>query len=160
MNTTIIKKLSLSAILLQFLIQPATYAVNAENILSDSQNTTTIDGVVARKGSIAATIANVRALNALMQEAQDSEALQEILLDQRALIPTLKVIGMFDLFSIDEWLDPTHGEGRAWVGVLYLEAFPEQMSASIQQLLKLHQNNYSRILNEEISKNLLMQSIN
>lgn len=129
------------------------YAIKAEDILSDNQSHFNVGETSARKGSIAATIANVTALNHFIFSQKDvHKELQSILKDQKELIAALHITGMFDLFKLEEWLNPVHGEGRCWVAVLYLQEYPEKMNNSIKEYLKLYNRLYSPLLIEEISK--------
>ena len=69
--------------------------VHPEDILPDGADTTHIGGLLARKGSVAAFIANARALDHVTPGSAQEVALIEAL---RTLAPTLKAIGLTEVF--------------------------------------------------------------
>lgn len=129
------------------------YAVKATDVLPDNQSYNFVNGVQARKGSIVATIKNVVALNQLNENGKlipGNSELEEILVDQRELSETLYAVGLFDLFSIKEWLIPACGEGRVFVGVLVLQVYPDLMGREERCLLEGFFDTYSPALQAEI----------
>ncbi|MFT4020894.1 MAG: hypothetical protein QM666_05175 [Acinetobacter sp.] len=94
-------------------------AIN-QKIIQDGQILPTVklkDGSQVQTGTVAAMLHNIQRYNA--GERGDVE--QELIL----AIPTLFKVGLFDLFSVEEWI---HGEnaGRQFVGEQarrYLEKF-------------------------------------
>lgn len=62
----------------------------------------------ARKGTVAATINNIALLNKLLLEPISSAAseklIKESIDEMRKLMPSLKVIGVFNIFTPEEWL--------------------------------------------------------
>ena len=84
--------------------------MRAEDILNDNQNHVERDGVVIRKGSVGAFLANA---NIWCDQTATSEQRQRAERDMCALLPGLRAIGLFDVFSIrDEALRAlieTHG---------------------------------------------------
>ncbi|CAM3690683.1 hypothetical protein [Bordetella tumulicola] len=71
--------------------------MRAEDILNDSQNHVERDGVVIRKGSVGAFLANA---TIWCDQTATSEQRQRAERDMRALLPGLRAIGLFDVFSI------------------------------------------------------------
>lgn len=76
--------------------------MRAEDVLPDSVNEASIDGVSVRKGTVAAFLANARAFAAPSTRATAEAHMREAL-------PALRALGLFDVFEIR---DP---ELRAWV---------------------------------------------
>jgi hypothetical protein len=66
-------------------------------VLADGVDTATINGFEVRKGSVAAFIANVKRLETL---SQADAAYDEVLTQIRALVPTLRAVGVFDTFEL------------------------------------------------------------
>ena len=67
------------------------------DILPDDVNAKEVDGMVLRKGSVAAFIANAKILTgSATNEAQKREAKDDLI----SLVPVLKKLGVFDVFSI------------------------------------------------------------
>lgn len=91
-----------------------------------------------RKGVIAATLNNVALLNKLLANSNKETALQvkEITEAIIGLIPSLRAVGIFNLFSIEEWIAAQEQPGRMMVGVLYLQQYPSEISDKARQKLK------------------------
>ncbi|MBW4791181.1 hypothetical protein [Pseudomonas tolaasii] len=68
-----------------------------EDLLPDDQNQTTRDGVVIRKGSVGAFLVNAQAWCDPQTDAAQREIAEKDLL---ALLPALRALGLFDVFSI------------------------------------------------------------
>jgi hypothetical protein len=71
--------------------------VRPQDILPDGADTTTLDGKTARKGSVAAFVANARIFEQLPQAGTDASA---VLDELRTLLPTLQAVGVFDVFEL------------------------------------------------------------
>ncbi len=82
-----------------------------------STNPYTLESGEVRKGSFAATVNNVALLNKMLphETAQDAEDINDILASIKALLPSLRVVGMFDLFTTAEWLS-TESQTRSCIG--------------------------------------------
>lgn len=89
----------------------------------------------ARKGIVAATLNNVALLNTHLEKGEKQE-IEEIVNAVRALIPSLKVVGVFHLFTPLEWVSSNGQPGRILAGVLFLQAYPQEMTPEIQAKLK------------------------
>lgn len=91
----------------------------------------------ARKGIIAATLNNVVLLNQLLtSKDSDEEQFGAIVLAVKDLIPSLQVVGIFDFFKIDEWLNTKDQPGRILVAVLYLQRNQERMTLELKKELQ------------------------
>jgi len=75
-------------------------SVRAEDILPDDVNSKLINGVVARKGSMGASVANARILAAPESTVQEKEAAKEML---KSLAPALVAIGVHEHLT---WKNP------------------------------------------------------
>ncbi len=101
-----------------------------------SKNPYTGEEGPARKGTVAATVNNVFLLNqALLAPTPDASHIESLTQTMRALVPSLNVIGMFNFFSVDEWLSDNRQPGRILVAILYLQHSPEKVTETIRQRL-------------------------
>ena len=113
----------------------------------------------ARKGTIAATIHNISALNKMMA-APDANSgtsdrteteIEQIIAALRSLLPSLKITAMFNLFTPEEWLSGTNQLGRLLVGVLFLQENPTEATPDVKRrLLEIRSRNLNTDLNNEI----------
>ncbi|ROU04568.1 hypothetical protein [Lysobacter enzymogenes] len=71
--------------------------MRAEDVLPDRQNEVRLGDVVARKGSVAAFLANARVL---ADPAADAEARAQAERDTRDLLPALRALGLFDVLDV------------------------------------------------------------
>lgn len=94
----------------------------------------------ARKGTIGSTIINVARLNQLLDQKEmtdeERDEFQAICLIEKNLIESLNVLGMFDLFSPEEWLNSDIMPGRIYVIMLYLQTHPEQITPEMKKQLE------------------------
>lgn len=109
----------------------------------------------ARKGIVAATLNNIALLNQLLRDGKEKERDQvngiREAIDQ--LIPSLKAVGIFDLFSIEEWLNDKRQPGRIYAAILYLNHYPEEFTKPIETKLKeISEMNLSTFLCEELKR--------
>jgi hypothetical protein len=124
---------------------------------SISVNPYTGESGSARKGTVAATLNNVALLNKLLLQpasAQNDRNIKQIIQAIESLLPSLKVVGMFHFFSIEEWLsDDKRQPGRTLVGVLYLQKYPKELNADVKKTLaRIHKESSIKVLNEHIEK--------
>lgn len=82
----------------------------------------------ARKATVAATLNNIALLNRLLLENTELDQIQAIKEAINKLIPSLKVIGIFDLFNLEEWVSDDQQLGRIYVVALYLKQYPDEMT--------------------------------
>lgn len=80
--------------------------MRAEDILPDHQNEVLVGGIVARKGSVAAFLANARVL---ADPSASAPARAQAERDAREVLPALHALGLFEVMAVR---DPAV---RAWV---------------------------------------------
>jgi hypothetical protein len=118
--------------------------ITPEMILQDgadrttSVNPYTLESGEVRKGTVAATLNNIALLNHLIRQEKSYEGEEEIqkivaAIDQ--LIPSLNVIGMFDLFEPIYWIGEGEQIGRLVALSLYIKHYPTKVSDSIRKKL-------------------------
>lgn len=96
----------------------------------------------ARKGTVAATINNIALLNKLLLEPNSSatseKLIKESIEEMRKLMPSLKVIGVFNIFIPEEWLNiqDSNQWGRTTCVLLYLEKYPDIINSKIKSRIK------------------------
>ncbi len=120
-----------------------------------STNPYTGESGKVRKGTIAATLNNVALLNKLLMEEptlENEATIQNIIDTNNALIPSLKAVGMFNLFSVNEWLASNDQLGRALTAVLYLQKYPKEVTPAIKsRLVQILKDNKSQVLSSTIA---------
>lgn len=123
---------------------------------STSTNPYTGESGPARKGTVAAALNNVALLNTLLSETMSSSdqlKTQEIIEAITSLIPSLRVVGVFDLFTPEEWLSSEMQPGRILATVLYLQHYPQDITLKIKQrLIQIQSQTKITILSEAIDK--------
>lgn len=152
-------KLILKGLLASLVLFSQIDGLQPQDILNDTANETkTESGMVVRKGTIYATILNIRQFDKLIKEEDSPEKTKEIeiiIQDIKSVIPALESVKMFELFSLEEWIAYTPGnEGRVLVGLLYLQKFPEEASVKIINALKDIFSESSKTLQQEILNTL------
>lgn len=71
--------------------------VRPEDILPTDVSSREINGVAVRKGSAAAFVANVKQLDGLDPSSAECE---QIISQIRTLVPALRAVGIFDVFTL------------------------------------------------------------
>jgi hypothetical protein len=137
-------------------------AFTPENVLpqgqdfSKSVNPYTGESGLARKGTVAASLNNVALLNKLLKPANNQaelEQIKEIIGAINKLVPSLVVIGMFNLFELEEWITSKDQTGRIVAAVLCLQQYPEKLTPAIKaKLLSILAATDVPVLRDEISK--------
>ena len=132
-------------------------AFTPETMLADgvdssiSTNPYTNESGPARKGTIAATLNNIALLNKKLPKASSKEDIKDITNVIDNLIPSLRVVGMFDLFTVEQWMETADQPGRVWVVLLYLKKYPQELTASRREKLEhIAQSTPVKILSDEI----------
>lgn len=135
---------------------PSSKVFTPESILPDgvdctlSTNPYTGESGKARKGTAAATLNNIVLLNKLLNASPTIEIeqqIEEIIKAINSLIPSLKVVGMFDMFQPQEWLADIQQPGKNLVALLYLHQYPEKITAPISaELQKLRHSTRFKII--------------
>jgi hypothetical protein len=120
-----------------------------------STNPYTGESGTARKGTVAATLNNVAKLNQLLSQEENAERKQEILEISNAinqLIPSLQVIGMFDLFEPSHWIGSGEQPGRILALSLYFKHYPEKYTPALkEQMLQVKGKIASPYLREQLA---------
>lgn len=73
-----------------------TTPIRPEDVLADGVETTTVDGLDVRKGTVAAFVANANKLAQLAPGDSGRDALEDQL---RALAPALRAVGLLEVFA-------------------------------------------------------------
>jgi hypothetical protein len=139
-------------------------AVTPESILPAGVDSTTSinpytgESGPARKGTVAAILNNIALLNTLLSEnmsPEDQIKAQEIIKAISSLIPSLRVIGVFDLFTPEEWLASDTQPGRVLAVVLYLQQYPKDIIPKIKQrLIRIKNQTKIKLLSDSIASAL------
>lgn len=114
-----------------------------ENILPDGEDHTTAVNPFtgyqgrARKGTVAATLNNIALLNRLLLDNAEHDKIAPIKKAIIDLMPSLKAVGIFDLFDPLEWISSQNHPGRTYVAILYLKHYPEEMNKEIVHKLEM-----------------------
>jgi len=85
-----------------------------------------------RKGTIGTMMKNVALIETNKDPSKRAQILREIESDVGELVPSLKALGMFEFFTILEWLQNPKREGRVLVGLLYLQQFPDELTREVR----------------------------
>ncbi len=120
------------------------------------ENPYTHEKGAARIGTVEATLNNVVQLNILLSSQAATEEQARILIEAiQHLLPSLRVAGMFDMFTPGEWLAAHHQPGRVMVGALYLQAYPQDINHKTEKQLKTaRKHSTNPVLTMEIDKAL------
>ncbi|KAI8994431.1 hypothetical protein BC832DRAFT_543076 [Gaertneriomyces semiglobifer] len=96
-----------------------------------------VNGFALRKGSFLCTMMNSDIFNDLVEKDTPASdpAIQKILQDVEGFVPALANSGLFDFFTIPEWIDGAH-PGRLMVLALYLGQHPELFTDDVKVALK------------------------
>jgi hypothetical protein len=121
-----------------------------------SKNPYTGEEGPARKGTVAATLNNIAVLNELLKKNDENPQINQLVEAVNSLIPSLRVIGIFNLFNPDEWLrNDVDQPGRALVCVLYLQQYPKEITPYIKlRLQEIQKKSNNKKLVAEITKAL------
>ena len=114
-------------------------SVTADSYFPGDDNYAVVKGKRIRKGSIAATLQNVKTLNCLLSEKpslQRDQDIHTIVDDIRPIIEGLVATELFDIFSPLEWIANQHNKGRALVGIVCLQEVPALVSEETVDNLK------------------------
>lgn len=107
----------------------------------------------ARKGTVAATLNNIALLNQLLLADNDENREQVLSIKKSVeeLINSLKYVGIFNLFSIEEWLNEEQQPGRIYVAILYLKHNPDELTDQIKsKLQEIAKAKLSPVISQEI----------
>ena len=105
-----------------------------------SVNPYTQESGEVRKGTVAATLNNIARLNQLLLQEHSQgreEEIKALIIAIDQLIPSLKVVGMFDLFEPIYWIGQGEQMGRIVTLSLYIKHYPEKDTAHLRQKILL-----------------------
>lgn len=92
---------------------------------------------MVRKGTVAATLNNIFVLNSLLKEEKLNTDEIDVYKDSmESLISSLNYVGMFDIFSVDDWLRDDLQPGKQLVAILYLKEYTGSSNAFTEKKLK------------------------
>ena len=118
-----------------------------------------------RKGTIGATINNIAKLNKLFESnnanLEKNSEFQAAINDIKQLIPSLKILGMFDLFTLDQYLsiNKTKQWGRVICGLLYYQQYPVELNNEIiSQLKDLKKASAPKFVEDKIDELIVVSS--
>lgn len=111
------------------------HAVQANDILPDNQNAKECRGILIRKGTMAATIQNIKALDNLMLNSGFENEIQDLLNDQRSLCKALWASELLDILPIEIWLRDPMRPGKIIVAAMILQECPQLMNQEIKEIL-------------------------
>ena len=104
-----------------------------------SVNPYTQESGKTRKGTIAATLNNVARLNLLLAQPlslQQAEEIGALIKAIEELIPSLRVVGMFDFFEPIYWIGEGEQLGRIIVILLYFKHYPQELTPPLRQKIE------------------------
>ena len=152
------KKVFLMAIALGSLtLNPAAFAkaTTPQELLADNENGKTINGVNVRKGTIGAFILNVNGVEELLVRTPYSNEISAFKTSLREAIPALNAVKLFDLITIDEFLNAKHTDGtihqaKVLVGAFYLQQFPEATTSQRLTIIENLRPHVSKTVRDEL----------
>lgn len=111
-----------------------------ESVLPDGIDTTiatnpyTGESGQVRNGTMAAIVNNIVLLNKELDKspAELTQQGHELVKGIDILMPSLRVVGVFDLFSIYEWIAVEKQWGRIYAAILYVRRYPEAMDQNVR----------------------------
>ncbi|MBU6383750.1 MAG: hypothetical protein KGR16_05485 [Verrucomicrobia bacterium] len=128
-----------------------------------STNPYTGESGPSRKGTVVATLKNVALLNSLLLQKETLDIRKDIATISAAidtLIPSLRVIGLFDLFEPMYWIGQGEQPGRILALVLYLKQYPEKYTLELQQhLLQVKEHISSPYLQEQLESLSILEIV-
>ncbi|VUC32285.1 unnamed protein product, partial [Clonostachys rosea] len=93
--------------------------INSATLGVSMPEVTLPDGSKVQTGTVGALLVNIKAYNQA-HARQDKSAMGQLEPVMKAAVPLLSKVGMFDLFSAEEWIRGDN-EGRKLVGQAYLD---------------------------------------
>lgn len=125
-------------------IKPETTAevktIRPKDIFPDGKDSMTApDGTVMRKGTIKATMENIKILNKLLDGPSSEERAKQVEQNLQVVsefIKPLHNLEVFKFFKPIEWLKNDKNQGRILVAVLYLKNFPEAIAPEVKTRLE------------------------
>lgn len=128
-------------------------AKTPDQVLPNGQDSAVHKGeITVRKGAIKALIENVRQLNTLLVEKKEDTSMITFINDIRESIPAHNAIDVFQAFPAEDWFQFEDRPGMTMVGVLYLQQFPDKLTAKLKIRLSKLAKTAHPLLKQEIEK--------
>lgn len=110
----------------------------------------------ARKGTVAATLNNVALLNKLLPSSktiEEKKQIEDLVAAIDSLISSLRVVGIFDMFTVNEWLSSPNQSGRTMAAVLYLKKYPKEITPEVKRtLVRIEKSTKIKLLKDNIQE--------
>jgi hypothetical protein len=110
-------------------------AVTAEEFFEPKLNGKVIKGTYVRKGTLAATFANIQALDKLLNEPGTETEVARLMKDQEPLSRALYAVDLFEMQPVETWLKDSAKQGKILVAVMALKESPELMTNNVKNRL-------------------------
>lgn len=147
---TMKKYLLMTALLVH--VGTAVVAATAEDVFANGLQSSAINGIEVRKGTIKALIENTLYLNIHLKYDDSGDKTLSSIKDIRDSIQALNAVGVFETFPAADWFQYEDKPGNIMAGVLYLQQFPDQMTSDLKNTLVLLSKKGSPLLRAEIEK--------
>lgn len=144
------KYILMTALLVQ--TSTAVVATTAEEIFPNGLESSDNNGIDVRKGTIKALIENALYLDVHLKKDVSDEKMLSSIKDIRDAIKGLNAVGVFEVFPPEDWFQDENKPGNIMAGVLYLQQYPDQMTAELKKKLGSLSKTVSPLLRAEISK--------
>jgi hypothetical protein len=145
-------KTTVLAIILALSTTQNAFSTTAMDVFPGKEDWAVLKGEKVRKGTIAATINNIKHLDALMTRKGSDQEIRVIIKDQNTLSRGLYLTDFLEMQPIINWLRDPKRPGKVMVAVLALQASPELMTDQIRSRLQNFLKNGHPLLKEEIRK--------
>ncbi len=128
------------------------YSTTATDVFPGKEDWIVLKGEKVRKGTIAATINNIKRLDDLMIRKGSEPEIRDIIKDQNTLSRSLFLTDFLEMQPVINWLRDPKRPGKVLVAVLALQASPELMTAQIRVRLQDFLKEDHALLKDEIRK--------
>lgn len=128
------------------------YSITATDVFPGTEDWVVLKGERVRKGTIAASINNIKRLDTLLSKRGSEQEIRDIIKDQHSLSRGLYATDFLQMQPIMNWLRDPKRPGKIMVAVLALQACPELMTAQIRVALQEIVKSNHPMLRQEIKK--------
>ncbi len=126
--------------------------ITPEEILSETQSSTVINGVELRKGSIGSLVVNAQAIDVLLSEDESQKEVFKAIADIRANIIAVNGSGFFELLPLNGWLSDASRSGNIIVALVALQEIPGLMTDALRARLQDLSELVTGLVKTELSK--------
>ncbi|MBA3812895.1 MAG: hypothetical protein H0X26_00140 [Alphaproteobacteria bacterium] len=130
------------------------YSTTATDVFPGKEDWAVLKGEKVRKGTIAATINNIKRLDDLMTHTGSEAEIRDIIKDQNTLSRGLFLTDFLEMQPVINWLQDPKRPGKVLVAVLVLQASPELLTDQIRVRLQDFLQEGHPLLKDEIRKAL------